>query len=133
MEKCTFCVQRTEQAKIAQKIRAGATGDVQVRDGAFTTACAQACPADAIVFGNLLDPESRVARLKQQARDYTVLRYLDTRPRLTYLARIRNPNPNMPDYHKMPSSLREYEERRHDNPFKLHGPQAAGEKEPNHA
>ena len=99
MEKCTFCLQRIEQAKIAQKTRAGASGDVTVPEGAFTTACAQACPAGAIVFGNLNDPGSRVSRLKQSERNYAVLPSLYTRPRTTYLAKVRNPNPRMPDYH----------------------------------
>ncbi len=111
MEKCTFCVQRIEQAKIAQKVQAGASGDVQLKEKNGTvpkTACQQACPAEAIVFGNLLDPNSRVSQLKKQGRDYDVLGFLDTRPRLTYLARIRNPNPKMPDYVEIPLSVQEY-------------------------
>jgi molybdopterin-containing oxidoreductase family iron-sulfur binding subunit len=108
MEKCTFCVQRIEQAKIGQKIKAGGSGDVRVPDGAFQTACQQACPAEAIVFGDLADPDSRVSQLKRQQRDYAVLGFLDTKPRTTYLARIRNPNPGMPDYLEYPLTLREY-------------------------
>src|SRR5256714_5531381 len=109
MEKCTFCIQRIEQAKIAQKVKAGASADVIVPRDSFTTACAQACPAGAIVFGNIADPESRVAKLKQQDRDYTVLEYLLTKPRLTYLAKVRNPNPEMPDYEeKGPWTVQEF-------------------------
>ena len=111
MEKCTFCVQRIEQAKIAQKVKAGASGDVEVRDGAIQTACQQACPADAIVFGNLKDPNSRVSQLKKLDRDYAVLEFLLTKPRATFLARIRNPNPAMPDSREAPSSLQEWEDR----------------------
>jgi molybdopterin-containing oxidoreductase family iron-sulfur binding subunit len=101
-------VQRIEAAKIAQKNRAGQSGNVRVPDGSFTTACAQACPTEAIVFGNLLEPESRVVKRKEQVRDYTVLKFLDTRPRLTYLARVRNPNPRMPDYHPVPLFMEKY-------------------------
>lgn len=111
MEKCTFCVQRIEGAKIAQKVKAGMSGDVQVPDGTFKTACEQACPAEAIVFGNLKDPNSRVSQLKAQDRDYSVLGFLDTRPRLTYLARIRNPNPKMPDYYEVPLNIKEYHDK----------------------
>jgi molybdopterin-containing oxidoreductase family iron-sulfur binding subunit len=96
MEKCTFCTQRIEQAKIAQKIAAGASGEVTVADGAVLTACQQACPAEAIVFGNLKDPASAVSRARADDRAYTVLGHLGTRPRVSYLARIRNPNPAMP-------------------------------------
>jgi MoCo/4Fe-4S cofactor protein with predicted Tat translocation signal len=110
MEKCTFCLQRIEQAKIEQKTKAGASGDVVVPEGTFTTACAQACPAGAFVFGNLNEPESRVSKLKQLDRNYSVLEVLLTKPRTTYLARVRNPNPRMPDYSPEPFSAHEIEQ-----------------------
>ena len=68
------------------------------------TACQQACPVGAIVFGNILDPESEVSRAKARDQDYALLGYLNTRPRTTYLARLRNPNPKMPDYTELPLS-----------------------------
>jgi MoCo/4Fe-4S cofactor protein with predicted Tat translocation signal len=114
MEKCTFCTQRIEQAKIAQKVKAGASDNVRLTDAAGTipkTACQQACPAGAIVFGDISDPDSSVSRLKAQQRNYSVLGDLLTKPRTTYLARIRNPNPNMPRHHEWPYSFEEYEER----------------------
>jgi molybdopterin-containing oxidoreductase family iron-sulfur binding subunit len=120
MEKCTFCVQRIEQSKIDQKVKAGQSGDVQVPDGAFKTACEQACPAEAIVFGNTLDPHSRIAEAKKNERDYSVLGFLDTRPRVTYLARVRNPNPAMPDAFSNPLNLQEYMDQEHANPFEQH-------------
>jgi molybdopterin-containing oxidoreductase family iron-sulfur binding subunit len=97
MEKCTFCVQRIEEAKIAAIASAGASADKRIPRDSFTTACAQACPTGAIVFGDIKDPESRVSKLKQQDRNYRLLDYLNIRARTSYLARIRNPNPKMPD------------------------------------
>jgi molybdopterin-containing oxidoreductase family iron-sulfur binding subunit len=90
MEKCTFCVQRIERARITSR-EEGRT----IREGEFTTACAQACAGNAIVFGNLNDPKSEVSKLHKDERRYDVLHELGTRPRVAYLARIRNPNPEL--------------------------------------
>ena len=114
MEKCTYCTQRIEQAKITQKVKAGASDNVRLTESEGTipkTACQQACPAGAIVFGDISDPDSSVSKLKAQQRNYSVLGDLLTKPRTSYLARIRNPNPNMPDYREWPYSFEEYEKR----------------------
>ncbi|MGC2352043.1 MAG: TAT-variant-translocated molybdopterin oxidoreductase [Candidatus Udaeobacter sp.] len=97
MEKCTFCVQRIEEAKISAHARAGASADTRIPGDSFTTACAQACPTGAIVFGDIKDPQSHVSKMKQQDRNYRLLDYLNVVARTSYLARIRNPNPKMPD------------------------------------
>jgi molybdopterin-containing oxidoreductase family iron-sulfur binding subunit len=113
MEKCTYCTQRIEQAKIAQKVKAGGSGDVRLKESEGTipkTACQQACPAGAIIFGDISDAASSVSKWKAQPQNYALLGDLLTKPRTSYLARIRNPNPAMPDYHE-PFSSEEYEAR----------------------
>lgn len=96
MEKCTFCIQRIEEAKIGRAVKAGASDVTKTPLPVFKTACQQACPSESIVFGNINDPESAVSKAKKNSRTYTSLNYLNTRPRVTYMARIRNPNPAMP-------------------------------------
>jgi MoCo/4Fe-4S cofactor protein with predicted Tat translocation signal len=108
MEKCTFCVQRIQEAKIAAKVHSGPSEEVPlVPADAFTTACAQACPADAIVFGDLKNSQSRISRLKKDQRGYRLLEYLNTENRVWYLARVRNPNPRMPDAQRAGSASRD--------------------------
>jgi len=111
MEKCTFCVQRIEQARINQRVKAKDSGDIFVKDGAIKTACQQVCPTESIIFGDVADADSRVSELKALDLNYSVLGYLNTRPRVTYLAKIRNPNPAMPECYKNPLSREEYESR----------------------
>jgi molybdopterin-containing oxidoreductase family iron-sulfur binding subunit len=91
MEKCTYCIQRITHGRI----NAEEDGNRKIRDGEILTACQQACPANAIVFGDMNDPNSRVTKLKAMERNYGLLEDLNTRPRTTYLAAVRNPNPEL--------------------------------------
>jgi Fe-S-cluster-containing dehydrogenase component len=95
MEKCTYCVQRVNTARIEaeKEFQDGARPNAMIRDGEIITACQQACPTNAIIFGNINDPKSQVSRLKQQPLNYGLLKELNTEPRNSYLARLRNPNP----------------------------------------
>ena len=100
MEKCTFCVQRIQEAKIAMKVKAKDTDKVQVPTDSFQSACQQVCPTNAIVFGNLKDPNSAVTKTKDNPRDYRLFDYIGVNARVSYLARVMNPNPKMPDVPK---------------------------------
>src|SRR5579871_173094 len=90
MEKCTYCVQRITEGRIQAEEEKRL-----IRDNEIQTACQQSCPADAIVFGNINDPNSRVGRLKENPRNYGLLADMNTRPRTTYLALVHNPNPQI--------------------------------------
>ncbi len=90
MEKCTYCVQRINQHRIDAERE-----DKKIQDGELQTACQQSCPANAIIFGNINDPNSQVSKLKAKNRNYGLLQDLNTRPRTTYLAEIHNPNPEL--------------------------------------
>jgi molybdopterin-containing oxidoreductase family iron-sulfur binding subunit len=97
MEKCTYCVQRIAAARIeAEK------DGRPVRDGEVLTACQSACPANAIVFGDMNDPVSKIAAAKKDHRNYILLNELNTQPRTTYLAALKNQNKEMPDYRPLP-------------------------------
>ncbi|MGD0570922.1 MAG: TAT-variant-translocated molybdopterin oxidoreductase [Candidatus Sulfotelmatobacter sp.] len=96
MEKCSYCVQRITQHRIDAETASVREGkEIKIADGELQTACQQSCPAGAIVFGNLNDPDSKVSRLKAQSRNYSLLGELNTRPRTTYLAEVSNPNPEL--------------------------------------
>jgi Fe-S-cluster-containing dehydrogenase component len=90
MEKCTYCIQRINAAKSEAK-----RGSRDVKDGEILTACMQACPADAIIFGNINDPKSHVSKLKKQERDYHILNGLHLKARTSFLGSVRNPNPKL--------------------------------------
>jgi len=90
MEKCTYCVQRIQGAKIQSELEGR-----KVRDGEIVTACQAVCPTEAIVFGDINDPNSRVSKLKAEKRNYSLLADLNTKPRTTYLTALRNPNPEI--------------------------------------
>ena len=93
MEKCTYCVQRIQNAKIQAEIEGR-----RVRDGEIVTACQAVCPTDVIVFGDINDPNSRVNKLKADEREYSLLGELNTQPRTTYLSVLRNPNPEITEH-----------------------------------
>jgi MoCo/4Fe-4S cofactor protein with predicted Tat translocation signal len=90
MEKCTYCVQRIQGAKIQSELEGR-----KVRDGEIVTACQAVCPTDVIVFGDVNDPNSRVSRVKADQRNYSLLAELNTKPRTSYLTALRNPNPEI--------------------------------------
>jgi len=92
MEKCTYCVQRIQEGKIKSKRTAQ-----PIKDGDIVTACQQACPAGAIVFGDIADPGSRVSKMRRSNLSYGLLAELGTRPRTEYLAALTNPNADLPE------------------------------------
>ncbi|MGA7048318.1 MAG: 4Fe-4S dicluster domain-containing protein, partial [Candidatus Sulfotelmatobacter sp.] len=96
MEKCTYCVQRISEHRIDAETASVREGkEIKIQDGELKTACQQSCPAGAIIFGNINDPNSKVSKLKAQPRNYSLLGELNTRPRTTYLAEVSNPNPEL--------------------------------------
>ena len=101
MEKCTYCLQRIEEHRITSRVKAGASANLKIPTDRIQSACMQACPAEAITFGDLKDPASKVAKLFENPRRYRLLEYLNLQPRTSYLARIRNPNPKIPGAEKV--------------------------------
>ena len=108
MEKCTYCTQRIAAARIeAEKdLRA-------IRDGEVVTACQAVCPTNAIIFGDIQDPQSQVAKTKKDERNYILLNELNTQPRTTYLAGIKNQNREMPDYKSRARARNAGDEKKH--------------------
>ena len=90
MEKCTYCVQRINEARIEAK-----KGGRDIQEGDIVTACQKACPTQTIVFGNMRDPNSEVTQMRTDPRAYLLLENLQTRPRTSHLAKVRNPNPEI--------------------------------------
>jgi len=128
MEKCTYCVQRVEEAKIAAHVKASASPNTRIPTDSFTSACAQVCPTGAIVFGDVKDPESKVSKMKMQDRNYRLLEYLNVNTRTSYLARIRNPNPKMPDANRIAVASLGHES--HDNGAKHEPAEVKPEEKP---
>ncbi|HLJ27668.1 MAG TPA: TAT-variant-translocated molybdopterin oxidoreductase [Candidatus Angelobacter sp.] len=95
MEKCTYCVQRITAARINAEKQSVEGNIVKIKDGEIKPACQQACPTEAIIFGDINDKNSRVSQLKADTRNYSLLAELNTRPRTTYIAEVRNPNPEL--------------------------------------
>ncbi len=124
MEKCTFCVQRLEDAKITARVKAGASPDTKVPADSVKVACQQACPADAIVFGDKSHPDSRVTHLRALPQNYEMLKYLNLNTRVTYLPRLRNPNPAMPGADRVAASSKA-QMHAHEG-HAAHGAEAAG-------
>jgi molybdopterin-containing oxidoreductase family iron-sulfur binding subunit len=117
MEKCTFCVQRIQEAKIAAKVSGRDSTnleDIRIPADSFTSACAQVCPSDAIVFGDIKNQDSKVSKLREQERGYRLLEYLNVGSRVTYLARIKNPNPKMPGAEKIGEAMKPHHGAHHE-------------------
>jgi molybdopterin-containing oxidoreductase family iron-sulfur binding subunit len=109
MEKCTFCIQRIQEAKITAKVHAGQSGEKpRVPADAFTSACAQVCPTESIIFGDINNPDSSVSKVRNHQRGYRLLEYLNTSNRVWYLARIKNPNLEMPGAKQIGSFMKSH-------------------------
>ena len=128
MEKCTFCVQRVQEAKIAAKVAIRDAGEARIPADAFTTACAQVCPTGAIVFGDKNHKDSRLSKLIEDERGYRLLEYLNLNQRVWYLARIRNPNPRMPGAGNSGKAIKSSPHSHHGHPDEHDAAAAHGEK-----